>query len=338
MEEKRNINEQMLLDYYSDSLSSAQRQMVEEWISNSEENLKTARDIQYICKAIDTLQTINMTDSAKALSHIKRKMNKTGKYHLLYWIQRIAAIISIPLIINTLYLINKEEPIENIEIRTNPGMTAKVHLSDGSDIWLNSQSYLKYPRKFTGTTREVEIDGEAYFSIHKDEKKRFIVNTPFDLKAEVLGTEFNIEAYKEERQITTTLVSGSVRLIYQNKNKEKESLIMKPNDEVKYNPQTKNIRTQKTYVQTYTAWKDGIIIFRDTPFEEALKILSKRFNTEFIIMNAHLYDNSYTGTFDAQHLDLVLEHFRLSSGIQYKFIVPETGKNKFSRKTIVELY
>lgn len=76
-------------------------------------------------------------------------------------------------------------------------MVAALNLPDGSKVWLNSGSYLKHPQKFTGDTRTVELDGEAYFSVQKDKSKRFIVNTPFDLKAEVLGTEFNIEAYKE---------------------------------------------------------------------------------------------------------------------------------------------
>ena len=87
-----------------------------------------------------------------------------------------------------------------------------------------------------------------------------------------------------------------------------------------------------------TAWKDGLVIFRDTPFEEALNILDKRFNVEFIVKNDLLYENSFTGSFDGQHLHLILEHFRLSSGIQYKFVDPQTGVDRFSQKTIVELY
>lgn len=338
MENQNTINEQTLLDYFSGTLPTEYIHTVEEWINASEENLKIARDIQYIYRATDTLQTINKISSTKAFVKVKKKMNKTKETHFLFWFRRIAAILVLPLLVSTLFLANKKEPIEEIEIRTNPGMIAKIKLPDGSLVWLNSQSYMKYPRKFKGDIREVEIDGEAYFSIQKNKSKRFIVNTPFDLKAEVLGTEFNIEAYKNSKQVTTTLVSGSVKLSFQGKSNKRESITMKPNDKIAYHAWSKKILAEKSSVPTDTAWKDGLIIFRDTPLEEALKILSKRFNAEFIVKNTHLYDNSYTGTFDAQHLDLVLEHFRISTDIQYKFIHPKGGEDRIYQKTIVELY
>ena len=158
------------------------------------------------------------------------------------------------------------------------------------------------------------------------------------MKAEVLGTEFNMEAYRESNKVITTLVSGSVRLSFSNKENTEETLLMKPNEEISYNSKTKGISKNRPYLPTLTAWKDGLVIFRNTTFDEALNILNKRFNTEFIVKNDLLYENSFTGTFDGQHLHLILEHFRLSSGIQYKFVDPETRSNKISEKTIVELY
>ena len=197
MDTQKNIDEHMLLDYFSGSLSATQKQEVEEWLNQSEENRKIARDIQYIYLATDTLQTIKGINSDQALVQVKKRIIKPEKKHYFVWLQRIAAILVLPLLISTLYFALKEDPVEYIEIRTNPGMVAKVDLPDKSKVWLNSQSYLKYPQKFTGDTRYVEINGEAYFSIQKDKTKKFIVNTPFDIKAEALGTEFNIEAYKK---------------------------------------------------------------------------------------------------------------------------------------------
>lgn len=338
MDTQKNIDEHMLLDYFSGSLSDTQKREVEEWLNQSEENRKIARDIQYIYLATDTLQTIKGINSDQALVQVKKRIIKPGKKHYFVWLQRIAAILVLPLLISTLYFALKEDPVEYIEIRTNPGMVAKVNLPDGSSVWLNSRSYLKHPQKFTGDTRKVEIDGEAYFSVHKDKTKKFIVNTPFDIKAEVLGTEFNIEAYKEKNQITTSLVSGSVKLSYLNKENNEESVIMKPNEEISYNAKNKNIEFHTSYIPTQIAWKEGLVILRNTPFEEVLKILSKRFNTDFIVKNDLLYENSFTGTFSGQHLHLILEHFRLSTDIQYKFIDPDISQNKISEKTIVELY
>lgn len=340
MDMQKHIDEHILLRYYTDSLSADQKQEVEQWLQESEENRKLARDVQYIYMAADTLNTIKEVNSAEALEQVKKRFRKPDKTNYLVWFQKVAAILILPLLLSSIYFVTKKEPVEYIEIKTNPGMVAALNLPDGSKVWLNSGSYLKHPQKFTGDTRTVELDGEAYFSVQKDKSKRFIVNTPFDLKAEVLGTEFNIEAYKESNQVTTSLISGSVKLSFRNKKNEEESFIMKPDDEVAYNIKTKGIKTNASYLPTQIVWKDGLVVFRNTSFEEALKILDKRFNTQFIVKNDLLYENSFTGTFSGQHLMLILEHFRLSSGIQYKFIDPEINpdKNKVSEKTIVELY
>lgn len=114
-------------------------------------------------------------------------------------------------------------------------MVAAVNLPDGTKVWLNSRSYLKHPTRFTGNTRDVVLNGEAYFSVHKDKSKRFTVSTPFDIKAEVLGTEFNMEAYAADSSVRTTLVSGSIRLSFLDDNQKHKSFLMKPNEEFTYN-------------------------------------------------------------------------------------------------------
>lgn len=340
MDTQNHIDEQLLLDYFSGTLSSTQQQEIETWLQASEENRKTARDIRYIFLATDTIHTIESVDSTRALNDVRKRINRKtdNKHSLMFWFQRIAAILILPLIASSIYFATQKMPVEYIEVRTNPGMVATVTLPDKSKVWLNSKTYLKYPQKFTGETRDVVLDGEAYFSVQKDRSKKFIVSTPFNLKAEVLGTEFNIEAYKESNKVTTALVSGSVRLTYQSKDNKEEALLMKPNEEFEYNAKIGKLKQNDTYMATLTAWKDGLVIFRNTSFEEALKILGKRFDSEFIVKNDLLYNYSFTGTFQSQHLSLILEHFRLSSNIQYKYIYQETDNNKIPEKTIVELY
>lgn len=341
MEETFNIHEPetALLEYFAGTLSSVQQKEVEKWIEESEENRKIASDIHYLFLATGTLQDIKNIHPKEALLQVKKKINKRRRLPLMVWLQRIAAILVIPLLISTLYLTFHTEPVEYVEIRTNPGMIASVNLPDGTRVWLNSKSYLKHPIRFTGDVREVELKGEGYFTVRKDTRKRFIVNTPFDIKAEVLGTEFNLEAYDTDPYVRTTLVSGSVKLTFGTKNKEKESFILKPDEQFIYNAKTKSVKMDRPYIPTQTAWKDGLVILKNTPFEEVLKILSKQFNVEFIVKNSKLYANSFTGPFDGQHLSLILEYFRFASGIQYRYIDPKMGRDKhIEEKTIVELY
>ena len=338
-EQKLIINESTLAAYFNGKLPLPEQKEVEAWIKQSEENRKIARDIRFICLATDTLDYIRQANPQAALKKTKAKLRKRNKVSWPIRLQRIAAILAIPLFMSTCYLILKEEPIEYVEVRTNPGMVAQTELPDGTKVWLNSNSSLRHPVRFTGSKRDVELRGEAYFAVHPNKDKPFIVNTPFNIRAEVLGTKFNMEAYETEREVKTTLVSGSVKLTFRTDEEEDKSYILKPDEEFIYNYQNKKLSVQKPYIPTLTAWKDGLVIFRNTPFEEAIKVLGKRFNVEFVIKNDKLYENAFTGPFEGQHLQLILEHFRLSSGIQYRFIDPKTGNGeKTDEKSIVELY
>ena len=334
------ISESVLLSYFAGDLSTEQQKEVEEWIHSSAENEKTARDIFQLYQATDTLNYMKGVDETAALKEVKKRIHPEQKRtSWLVWGQRIAACLALPLLATTLYLTLKSTPTEYVEIKTNPGMVAVANLPDGSKVWLNSGSTLRHPIRFTGNIRNVELNGEAYFSVQKDKSKRFIVNTPFHIQTEVLGTEFNMEAYETDSVVRTTLISGSVKLLFLGKNNEQQSYTIQPDEEFIYNPKTRKAQVAKPYVQTYTAWRNGQVVFRNTPLPEALKILSKRFNTEFIVKDPELYQNSFTGVFDGQHLPLILEHFRLASGIHYKFLDIRTGKNQeIQEKTRIELY
>lgn len=334
------INESVLLNYFTGKLSPVHRKEVEEWIHLSEDNEKTARDVYQLYRAADTLHYMRQIDAPVAFEKVRAKIHKhQKKVSWLIWGQRIAACLTIPLLAATLYLTLKSTPAKYVILKTTPGMVAVTDLPDGSKVWLNSGSSLKYPVKFENDIRCVELNGEAYFSVHKDKSKRFIVTTPFQIQTEVLGTEFNIEAYQKDSVVKTTLVSGSVRLSFLGKDNREQSHMIKPNEEFAYNPITKESKTEVLYVRTYIAWKDGEVVFRNTPLSEALKILSKRFNAEFIVKDSTLYNNSFTGVFDSQHLPLILEHFRLAAGIQYKILELKKSQDKsIEKKTQIELY
>lgn len=338
MENLQDINESQLLSYFANTLSAEERREVEAWMDASEANKKLARDIYYLYFAADTLGAMRRADAPRALKAVKKRIKKNHHLSMWNWIQRGAAVLFIPLLISTLYFAMRKAPAEFVEIRTNPGMVATVNLPDGTKVWLNSLSYLKHPVKFTGDTREVTLSGEAYFSVRKDKSKRFIVQAPKDVKVEVLGTEFNMEAYENEENISTTLVSGSVKLSYLTSGREEKTLVMKPNEKTVYNAHTKEIQTAPTFTDSDVAWKDQKVVLRNTSLSDMLRMLSKRFDVEFVIKTESLRENSYTGTFSTQQLQKVLEHLRLSSGIQYRIIDAKTGEEGMREKMKVELY
>ena len=149
------VDEALILRYFTGEITAEERSNVEKWISESEQNRKLAKDIYYLYFAVDTLYTMKSVDSKQALKNVKKRTAKRKTGTIFTWIQRVAAILFIPLLLSTVFSKLKKEPIEYMEIRTTPGMVASVNLPDGSVVWLNSDSYLRHPVKFTGKTREV---------------------------------------------------------------------------------------------------------------------------------------------------------------------------------------
>ncbi|MBQ8502151.1 MAG: DUF4974 domain-containing protein [Bacteroides sp.] len=344
--------ENLLLDYYEGYTSEEETARVEEWIKASGTNRKIARQMQLFLLATDEAWISPKLDVKKALENIRRRMEtgtvgkmeekaeRVNRYKILFgWIQRIAAILIIPLSVMLIkvYWENdrlKAAKAEMVEVRTNPGMTASVVLPDGTDVTLNSSSSLQYPSSFVGEKREVRLTGEAYFSVTKDQKREFVVQLTDWSKIVVHGTEFNVDAYDKERNIQTTLVTGSVDILYQTEGVTK-SLKMKPGQKATLNAEQALISVKKANVEVETAWKNGKLLFKNTPFEEVLKSLSKRYNVRFIIRNEALKKQSFTATFTKQRLERILEIFRISSNIRFKYV---ENKNVETENQIIEVY
>lgn len=339
MTQKREINELDLFRYVNHELKEQERIEVEEWINLSEENRKIAEDYYELSFAVTSLKVIKHSKPQKALAKVnKRILGKQFRRVYLY-VQRIAVILLLPLLILSGYLLLKpgaETPVFYQETRMTPGMIGSTVLPDGTKVWLNSSSYLKYPSLFSGHTREVTLDGEAYFEVTPNAEKPFIVHSG-NTSVKVLGTEFNMDAYSSNGFIATTLVNGSIEFTYQNENNISNSLLIEPDEQAYYDKKTSQTKIDEAYTPKDIAWKNGQIILRDTPLSEILWILSKRFNVEFIIKDPALYKHSYTGVFTNQQIERVLEHFKRSSGIRYKvnYRLDQDGENT---RYQVELY
>lgn len=154
-------------------------------------------------------------------------------------------------------------------IETPVGGKFQLNLADGSKVWLNSASSLRFPVIFTNNAREVELKGEAYFEVSRDVHKKFTVRSG-NQSVEVLGTHFNINAYSDEPAITTTLIEGQVRVIELN---TKESQILKPGEQSRVD---RNIRIQRPVdTQINLAWKEGYFYFENARIEIVMRQLGR---------------------------------------------------------------
>lgn len=163
------------------------------------------------------------------------------------------------------YLSIDGKPLENIQYNTlhNPrgSLPITLKLSDGTKVWLNSESSLKYPVAFIGNKRSVEISGEAYFEVTRDEKKKFIVSVPGKSEVEVLGTHFNVNSYADEATINTTLLEGSVRVYNANSS---NALILAPGQQAKVAPNGPVSIKYNPDIEEVMAWKEGRFIFGES--------------------------------------------------------------------------
>ncbi|MDR0572560.1 MAG: FecR family protein [Tannerella sp.] len=339
MENKKSIFE-LLSGYFSDSISQEERAYIEEWIRSSEENRLLALRMYDLSYTSDTLFLMKEMNPDSVLKKIKKKVAGENRMRILKTgLQRIAVVLLIPsLIISCLYFMPDNDPSGgDVEVNSNFGLISSLVLPDGSKVWLNSGSHIKYPLRFKKDCREVYLTGEAYLSVVKDESRKFIVRTLNDLSVEVAGTEFNIDAYETNDKITTTLVEGSICLYYQDCDGRRKKYAMKPEQQTVYSRKTGKLSGKYTYVPKDVAWKNRSVIFRNTPFDEALWILSKRFNVDFIVKKESLHDYSFTGSFTDQHLTRILEHFKISSGINYaqRQVVTDDGE---ILKSEIDLY
>jgi transmembrane sensor len=198
-----------------------------------------------------------------------------------------------------------------------------VQLSDGTKIFLNSDSKLKYPVTFNkGEARKVElIYGEAYFEVSPSSKHSgdsFIVFTK-NQEVRVLGTHFNVKAYKEDRFVSTTLIEGKVKV-----NNGLNAVLLAPNQQSRVSNKTKIIAVLNVDISHEVAWVKGLFSFNDAPLEEIMKTLSRRYNVEVIFVSEELKKYKFTGILESKTaLKEILKFFESISDGDIKYTLKQ---------------
>lgn len=214
-------------------------------------------------------------------------------------------------------------------LSTPKGGTYQVTLPDGSKVWLNAASVLKYPKEFTDNERVVRLEGEAFFEVKKLTK---MSSVPFKVitrsqTIEVLGTQFNVSAYKDEPVPATTLVEGKVRLSVSEKQPSlSESIVLSPGEQGFVSAEGV-LKKAKVNVGEYTAWKDGVITMQGKSFSQLMRELGRWYNLEIEYIGG-IPKNSYFGSaYRGDNLSVLLGILE-SGGIQYRLHKQADGSQK----------
>jgi len=251
--------------------------------------------------------------------------------------QKAAAILILPIIaINIFYFIQNHKPENNNwhEIATAQGVRHNLTLADGTKVWLNSGSTLRYPDNFDGNERLIELKGEAYFDIAKNKAKPFKVQTS-DMVITALGTKFNVYAYTNDRLAQTTLLEGRVNVELNNKTK---SFILNPDEMAVYTKETNELTKTPTNANISIAWIKGKLIFKNMRLDEVVQRLSNQFNIDITLKDKELGKNTYTATFTDENINQILDLLKLAAPIGYKYYKPVQNKNNEFTKQRIEIY
>ncbi|MDB5121829.1 MAG: Anti-sigma factor [Sphingobacteriales bacterium] len=198
-------------------------------------------------------------------------------------------------------------------IETPRGGKYKVNLPDGTQVWLNAASSLKYPTRFTGNLRTVELDGEAYFEVAHDKAHPFKVITDKQI-VEVLGTHFNLNSYADESSVKTTLLEGSVKVL---ELKTKQTQLLKPGEQAVL--ETGSLEVKQADLSLEMAWKNGEFIFSSNDFRAEMRKISRWYDVD-IVYSPDAPDDFQLGGFvsRSKNISEVLDLIELTGKVHFK--------------------
>ena len=324
-----------LLGYHVSQNQLPEQDSVEAWAEEKPENRTFLNDLEKFRIASDTSRVDEETRIA--WSKLKQNIDKsenTGVYTLRsnrkriyqqFPVFKVAASITFLILLAGALTIFKHKDgqlTENTKVETiNEGNTkTKVLLPDGTTVWLNAKSKLTYPKSFAGLkTREVSLEGEAFFDVTHDENAPFVVNT-INFHIEVLGTAFNVRSYAEDANQVTTLVRGSIKLKVLGGTKvQEQEVLMTPNQEITYNKDVNEIKLGYVKAIEASAWIEGKYKFKQKSFREIANALERGYHVRFAFCDSATQYLTFTGTLSQDDkIDQIMKVIKLGVPITYK--------------------
>lgn len=322
--------------YLEGKTSESESEMILSWLENMENDV----ELREILGQIWANSDINLASAKPDFNHILNQIhhrinsqkaslqipnaNKGNRVYSFYTVfSKIAAILILPLLVLSVYFYfnpkQKRTELASIatvstrEIYTKPGTRTKIDLPDGTNVWLNDGTTLRYPEKFTGSKREVFVDGEAYFEVKSDPKNPFVVNNPM-MNTVVTGTRFNLNAYSMDNYFEATLLTGKINL-----EKNNQSNSMKPGEQVQFDALHEKMVRKDINPENVAAWINGRLIFKDEKVGIAIKKLGRWYNVEIILTDPELDGYLLTGTIQDEKLDQTLKLISLALPVKFDF-------------------
>lgn len=244
---------------------------------------------------------------------------KTRRLFLQYMKYAAAVLLGIGISLSTLYLTNQENlsTVGNYKLVMSKGEKSYLQLPDGTRVWLNSCTTLEYAENYGHSNRSIYLDGEAYFEVAKNKDLPFVVKANgIDVKA--IGTAFNVSAYMEDSQLTTTLFNGKVAV---QPTLTKQEVLLEPNQVAVYDKSRNKIEVVPYDKKLFAQWRGGFLSFEMMYLQDITKLLERNYNVVFRYENQGIKKLRFSGSFrNNEDLSEILNVIKTNTGIRYQIL------------------
>lgn len=311
------MNEKKLNQLFEDYLNGT--------ISPEDEKLLESFDAKVLAQNLD-----RYTNSERAKERVSDRLNKninrgTKSRRILAYTFRVAAAVCLFFVFKFFLVQQTEQPTIKddalvwLERKTSWGEKLNLILADGTEIKLNSGSTIKFPKNFSADERRIILTGEAFFDVARNESKPFIIESE-NVVTKVLGTSFNIQAYEDQEAVAVSVLTGRVE-VAAGTNK----VFLSPKEQGIYKRGTENVLKGRVDIEKILFWKDGIIHFEDSSFEEVERVLERWYGVDISFDSKKLRQCHLTATYKNESLETILGSIIYTKkGMQYRI---ENQKN-----------
>lgn len=312
------ISNKILKNYILGKCSNKEIGILHNWINASPENAT------WLFKMVDAYHTKHLLHNidevrlqqaeVDIIQRILQEEANIKRSRMLRLVKYAAACIAMVLVSAVTIMLWRGQT-RMIEVTTQANEMQHLILPDSTEVWINSNSTLKYPQQFAQNSRKIELQGEAYFEVKKDTTRPFMVQNDA-LSVKVLGTHFNFSAYQQNQKAEVALLEGCVQVIG---NHQEGMITIKPNQKAILDKQTSSIEVTHIYAPLEAAWHNNIIPFENMTIVEIINVLEKYYEVE-IEIGSQLYNKStYSGEICCKSdIDSVLKALAYSIPFKYK--------------------
>ncbi len=303
---------QLLEMYFANEKDALENQKVKEWIDSAAENAMILEQLQNYYQTYGSLPIEFVPDTKVALKRVSGKIpakSRVLQLSTLWW--KVAAVLLIGFF--GWWLVQDQVKIRTPELASLlkvDSISTDIVLSDGSHIWLNTHTSIKYPDKF-GDTRDVYLEGEAYFEIAHDSQHPFVVHTG-NIQTRVLGTKFDIRSYSSEKQVEVTVTEGRVGF----GSLENTQVILTPNQKGLFNKLNQEVIKIENDNQNFLAWKTFEFHFDNQPLEVVFQTLAEVYHFSYRFNNPSLENRVLNASFKHRPVEEIIETISLSTEVK----------------------